>query len=161
MRWLPEQHNEKFNDKENTMKVYKIIASLLFSAMLTFSTQGCAGPGTTKDSLTISIPEYTAMVVLFDAEGKPTILDREGKPLPPCQFCDEALEKKLGRGCEGAKEYNINICPGTLSTQIKSVTPISLLRHKGSGCYTTSTGGYNSGVCYVLCRTFPTYPGCN
>jgi len=142
------------------MKVYKIIASLLCSAMLSFSTQGCAGPRTVKDSLTISIPEYTAMVVLFDAEGKPTILDREGKLLPPCQFCDEALEKKLGRGCEGAKEYNINICPGTLTTQVKGVTPISLLRHKGSGCYTTSTGGYNSAVCYQLCVTFPTYPGC-
>lgn len=141
------------------MKAHKIIASLLCSAMLSFSTQGCAAERTTKDSLTIAIPEYTAMVVLFDAEGNATFRDREGNPLPPCRFCDEELEKKLGPGCKEAD--NTNICPGTLTTQVKGLTPINLLRHEGSGCYTVSTGGYNSGICYTLCRTFPNYPGCN
>lgn len=153
------------------MKVHKIIASLLCSAMLSFSIQGCAGP------LTIAIPEYTAMVVLFDAEGKPTFLDREGRPLPPCKFCGDELEGKFGPGCkkakvcnadleqefgpgcENSKEY-VNFCPGSLTTQVQELTTIGLLRHKGSGCYNASTGGYNSAKCYELCVTFPTHPLC-
>lgn len=159
------------------MKLHKIIASLLCSAMLSFSTQGCAGQRTTKDTATIEIPQSTAMVVLFSATGEISFRDRLGKVLPPCEFCDEDLEKKYGRdcrdaklcnedleqkfgpGCENSDEY-INICPGSLTTQVQELTSIGLLRHKGSGCYNASTGGYNSGVCYQLCKTFPQHPLC-
>jgi len=136
------------------MKVHKIIASLLYSAMLSFSTQGCAEMSTTRDSLSIPIPADTAMVVVFSHKGETRFLDRDGKRLPPCQFCDEALEKQLGPGCRKAEGYDVKICPGTVSTDIKGITPVSLYRTTGSGCYGGSAGSTNGGTCYDLCETF-------
>ncbi len=164
------------------MKMPKVIASLLCCAMLSFSAQGCAGTPTTKQALKESIQKDTALIMLFSATGEVTFLDRDGNILPACEFCDvelerkwgpgckeaplctEELEKEFGPGCEEAQGKYINICPGTIRTQVQDLTSIGLLRHKGSGCFTGTSGGaggHNSGVCYDLCAMFPgVFPEC-
>ncbi len=96
-------------------------------------------------------PHNGKTALVFDDKGKLTLVNNQGQVIPKCTICSEELEKKWGEKCKDAPKQSDKrpkdgplICDKLMHTDIKAVTPITVLKHTGSECLSyllPDTGG--------------------
>jgi hypothetical protein len=114
--------------------------------------------------------------LVFDEEGKVTVMGRDGKPLPACQICTPELQKQWGPRCEKAtsapSSQSMNptkqhastafnalptpaaaplICNKLQGTDVLGVTPVTVLEHTGSKCMTFLVNSAGKLFTYQVC----------
>lgn len=100
--------------------------------------------------LVVTFPPDTVLILAINAKNEPAFYDRRGEKLPECKLCTpEAIkEYKLNPDCEDADKHGINICPGTVGTNVRSFQSLTLYETQGSICFGGAIGGFRSGTCY-------------
>lgn len=85
--------------------------------------------------------------VVFNLQGDAIALTSNGKILEPCRL--PSPEGEIAKGADS----KLPICEGTTNTSIYNISQLTLIRHKGSDCFTaTTTAGGTAktitGVCW-------------
>jgi len=113
---------------------------LAFVAIMTILTQGCALKYTKPDAAGAGIPvppnlpANTQAIVAITADGRLELRDPTGKPLPKCNICIPALEKKYGENCRQAP-LSAKICGKLPAMQVRELITLPILHLKGSDCW--------------------------
>ncbi len=99
-------------------------------------------------------PNKGAIALVFDENGQPTVVNKEGQIVPACQICTPELEHKYGPQCAKARKVSENpaananskmpaatgdgplICNKLIGTNVQAVKPVTVLKHTGSDCMT-------------------------
>jgi hypothetical protein len=100
-------------------------------------------------------PGRAAGAIVINKQGEIIVVDEFGKVVEPCRLCGEGSTDPACRETAGdaaqRKSPREPICNGIVGTTLRSVQPISIVRHKGSECMLVSAQGHSDFYTYQIC----------
>ena len=117
----------------------RLLSTMLWMALslALFSNQACSGESAVRPTL----PEKSQMNLVVGADGKLTVLDAKGAPVPKCRLCSREMEEKYGQFCTKAPA-DAGICAGLTGVTVQSIQPVTFIdTHKNPLCRCSVIGG--------------------
>jgi len=99
-------------------------------------------------------PGRAAGAIVINKQGEIVVVDEKGNVVSPCRLCGEGSNDPACREAgDAAKSQSPRepICNGIVGTTLRSVQPISIVRHKGSECMLISAQGHSDFYTFQIC----------
>ena len=89
----------------------------------------------------VVLPNDTVMYVTINGRAELRYFSRNGEEIKEsCELCKDM------KSCRDPS-LKERFCQGTVNTSIQEIQQLSIIKHLGSSCTTTSSGGFNAVTC--------------